>query len=203
MNSKAFLLFLALASAPLLALAQTPSPAPATTAPASPMPAGPMRFTPAQMRAHMQAFRGFHEQAERVHKAARARMLAVLTPAHRALLARLVGNLAIATNPDPRATARELDTALSTRERQAVLDAGHSEMQEMHALMERMRSQMQTKGAAIEGHGMMQGGGMMARTHCERHTPDAGFVLLHGVMPGHPPMMMMRSMKLRTEHPQP
>ncbi|HEY9085614.1 MAG TPA: hypothetical protein VIN40_06730 [Candidatus Tyrphobacter sp.] len=212
MNSKAFALFLALALTPLIASAQTQS-SPAPAAPAAPAtvpaPAGPMEMqmemSPAQRQAHMQAMRAFRQQAEHLHRATRAKMLAALTAAHRALLARVVGNLAIAANPDPRAAARTLDAAISSGERQAVLNAQRSEMSQMHALMEQMRTQMensltpaqraqmQSHMIEMHGHGMMTGMMMddMGMHHHGRHASDAGFILLHSLMPGHENMFFV------------
>jgi len=48
-------------------------------------------------------------------------MLAALTPAHRQLLAQIVGELVIAQNPDPQSATRRLNAALSPREAQNVV----------------------------------------------------------------------------------
>jgi hypothetical protein len=182
MNNKALALLLSLAFVPIAASAQTqPPPPPAAGA----APAGPMQMSPAQRQAHMQAFRAFAEQARNLHRTARANMLAALTSAHRALLARLVGSLAISASPDPRAVARELDAALSSGERQAVLNAQHSEMTQMRALHEHMMAQMPSSHA-----GQMRGhmGGMGTHRHGHR-TPDAGFILLRSALPGGAPKL--------------
>lgn len=54
-------------------------------------------------------------------RAFRQSMLAALTPAHRQLLAQIVGELAIAQNPDPQSATRRLNAALSPREAQNVV----------------------------------------------------------------------------------
>ncbi len=53
-------------------------------------------------------------------RAARAAMLAELTPAHRELLARIVGRLAVASQPNDDAAAAQLDMALSRSEVQTI-----------------------------------------------------------------------------------
>lgn len=191
MSSKAIALFLALASAPAIAAAQSasplaPPPATATAAPPAP-PHAP--FSRAEMRAHMQAFRQFHDQVERLHDSARAKILGALSAAHRALLARVVGNLAVSAHPDRRIAARELDAALTAHERQAILNESRYVMEQTRALMNRMRSQMMsTMGSAQRHRVVMMHGGMRHYGHHHR-APDAGEILLQFATNEHPPMM--------------
>jgi hypothetical protein len=65
---------------------------------------------------------------ERLHQRTRAHMLAALTPPHRALLARIVGELAIARTPDPSAAASTLESALTHGEKQTILQAQNDEL---------------------------------------------------------------------------
>ncbi len=158
-------------------------------------------MTPAQMRMHMHIFRRFHEQMMHLHDSARAAILHSLTPAHRALLARIVGDLSVALHPDRDAAARRLDAALSAGEKHYILNEGRYVMDQMHALMDRMRSQMmgtmttQQRQRMMMMHGqttMAMGGGMMRR-ECQ-HAPDAGQILLHMALNDHPPMMRFMMM---------
>lgn len=183
MTTKVLVLLLALGFLPIAASAQTmPPPAPAeTAAPAAPPamnPGGPMHLTPAQRREMMTNLRRFREQAERIRRTTRARMLAALSAAHRALLARLVGDLAVSSSPNPRAVAHELDAALYASERSAILAASRAQMAQMRALGDEMRAQVEsTMPHPANGHGkrMWVQRGMMMRHH---HTPDAGEILL-------------------------
>jgi hypothetical protein len=178
MNPRAFVLFVAMAAFPAFGLAQT-------AAPMQP----PADFTQSQMRQHMAIFQRFHERMERDHDAARAAMLSALSPAHRELLAHLVGQLAISVHPDHRAAAHELDTALSAREKAAILQEQGVAMQQMRSLMEQMRTQMQ---ATMQGHhGMMQMRGGVQHWQHGHHTPDPGEILLRMTTNEHPPMMLM------------
>ena len=173
MKTQAFILFTALTAAPLLAWAQQPPP-----------PAG---APPAWHQGDRQAFRQFRQQSERLRTQVRAAMLAALTPGHRALLARIAGNLAVSPNPDPRAAAQQLDAALTPPERQSILAAQQSFMSQMRSLHQQMRAQfvsqltpaqkaqMQARMAQFQGH------------HGHHHrAPDAGFLLLRASMPGAP-----------------
>lgn len=196
MKLKTLALLLALGTVPAFAIAQTPPP-PAVN------PGGPMQ-TPApqfrqMMQAHMAAMRGFQQAMEREQRATRARMLAALSAAHRLAVAHIVGTLAISSNPDPRAAAREIDAILSSQERAAVLAAGRAQMQAMHAQMEAMRAQMQAQMAQMHaqmgqmhGHMMMQWHQREMGEHGHR-APDAGRMLLRSLLPGHegPRMLFM------------
>ena len=173
-SSKVLALFLTLAAAPAFAAAQSQPPAPPAAAPApSANPGGPM------MRAHMDAVRHLRNQA-------RAQMLGSLSYAHRAAIARIVGNLAISTNPDPRAAAREIDGVLSSSERQAILAAQSSEMQRMRAMMEQMRAQMQQAHAHMQQWMQRMHQGMQRMHH--HHTPTAGGILLRSLLANEGPM---------------
>ncbi|HEY1728838.1 MAG TPA: hypothetical protein VGG22_10725 [Candidatus Baltobacteraceae bacterium] len=122
-------------------------------------------------------------------------MLATLSPAHRELLASLVGNMAIAANPDHKAAAARLDAALSPSEKSAVLAAHTSAMTQMHDAMSAMMKQHQSAQGA-------QGGKRPAWGNRHRHKPSAGEIVLmvatghggeHGGMPFPPgPPGMMR-----------
>lgn len=129
------------------------------------------------------------EQVEKIHRAERAEVLAALSPAHRELLASIVGNMAIAANPDHKAAAARLDAALSQSEKSAVLGAHTSAMKQMHDAMHAMMANK-------------QGGPNPQAPKRRHHTLTAGQVVLmvtaghgeeHGRMPfGPPPPGMMR-----------
>ncbi len=184
MTTKVLLLLLTLGFLPVAATAQSmPAPTPAqSAAPAAPAmnPGGPMRLTPAQRQQFMATFRRFSEQARSIRRATRLRMLAALSAAHRALLARLAGNLAIASNPNPRAVASELDAALYPSERAAILAASRAEMAQVRALGAQIRAQMQSvMPRPPNGHGNRT---WIRHGMRHRHTPTAGEILLRTVV---------------------
>jgi hypothetical protein len=115
-----------------------------------------------RMRADFQQMRKLHEQY-------RAQVLGALTPAHKQLLASVVGQLAIAASPDPRAAAAKLDAALSSGEKTAIINADQQ-------FRSAMRTQMQQMRAA---HPWPSPNGS-PRPHRSRKpfTPDAGRILL-------------------------
>lgn len=174
MKTQAFFLFTVLLAAPLFVNAQQSPPPPSGG--------------PAWHQGDRQAFRQFRQQSEHLRVQTHAAMLAALTPGHRALLARIAGDLAVSSNPDPRAAAQQLDAALSPSERQSVLAAQQSFMSQMRSLHEQMRAQfmsqltpaqkaqMQARLAQFQGH----------HGQHHRHTPDAGFLLLRTSLPGQP-----------------
>jgi len=77
----------------------------------------------AQIHALMQQA---NRQLQQLHQQTRTQMLTALTPAHRTLVANVIGQLAIAPNANPQAATQQLDTVLSGGEKQAIvnLDAG-------------------------------------------------------------------------------
>lgn len=145
-------------------LALTAAPALAQLAPA-PQPPGPV------MRAQ---FKRMHAHMEQIHRAERSRILAALTPAHKALFAQIVGQLAVAAAPNPKAAAAQLDAALSSAEKQAIVNSAKSAHRQMHAQMEAMHK------AFMAGHAP---GHRLVRVRTA-HTPDPGRILLHVAMPG-------------------
>ncbi|HEV2261575.1 MAG TPA: hypothetical protein VGR69_04735 [Candidatus Rubrimentiphilum sp.] len=115
-----FVLFGIIAAIPALAFAQ-----------ATPTPNMPRHPDFQMMRQNMQRHEALHRQF-------RANVLAALTPAHRSLLASLVGQLAIAPSPDPRAAAQRLDAALSSGERNAIAAAEQSFMAQQRSFRDQM-----------------------------------------------------------------
>jgi Spy/CpxP family protein refolding chaperone len=150
-------------------------------------------------RPNFAAMQQMHAQLEQIHKQARLQLLASLTPAHRTLLANVVGQLAISPNPDRAVAARSLDAALSQGEQRSVLSVEAAARTQSHNLMEASRAQfeasltpdqraaMQTRmESRANGHEGMQA----------QRTPDPGMILLdlaggeghehHGFGPGGP-----------------
>jgi len=148
------------------------------------------------MRHHdMAGMKQVFEQVEKIHRAERAQVLAALSPAHRELLANIVGHMAISTTPDHKAAAARLDAALSPSEKSAVLAAHTSAMTQMRNAMHAMMAKRMPQPQGSAGpHPMWK--------HRERHKPTAGEVVLmvatghggeHGIMPfGPPPPGTMR-----------
>ena len=108
-----------------------------------------------------------HQQMEKIHQSERTQVLAALTPAHRALVANLVGELAVAQNPDSKAAAAKLDAALSTNEKDAVQSIHESTMKQMHEAMQKMMTQQPP-----------QGGPPQFKQFPERQKPSAGQLVL-------------------------
>jgi len=116
-----------------------------------------------------------------MHRQARADTLAALTPAHRAMLNRVVGQLATDPNAeaDMPAAARTLDNALTPAESQSILRIHNNFRTQTRQMMASARAQM-PNGAAQEGHwnhGMKQAGNHARQT-------DPGYILLRMAMPG-------------------
>jgi hypothetical protein len=152
MKRFATLIALCMLAIPTAVLAQSPPPMPP-----------PPGMSP-EMASRMRQMR---EQMEKIHRTERAQVLAALSPAHRALLASLVGGLAVAANPDPKAAAAKLDAALSPGEKSAVQkihDATHAQMRNMMKQMAQNRPQGAQKA--------------QFREMPQRHKPSAGQLVL-------------------------
>ena len=146
-----------------------------------PPPGGPLPSPDPQMRQQMEATR---KQMDQIHTQERSQVLGVLTPAHRQLLATIAGELATSITPDYDGAAQRLDAALSTSEKQTIVNASQSARDKMRAQMETIRQQMDRMGAPPGGGGpmmMMQSGG---GPEGARRTPTAGDILLRVSMGG-------------------
>jgi len=171
LGMRSLLLALALAIAvPAVASAQQP-PGP----PDSPSPA--MRQ---QMRANMQ-------QMMKLHEHFRSQVLGSLSPAHKQLLASVVGSLAVQDKPDWRAAAKRLDAALSPSESSAILAADKQMRDQMKSLAEQFRKEH--PGAMTRTQGANGSPRWHHQGRRKPHTPDAGAILL-GLAGGHGGMMM-------------
>lgn len=158
-------LSLALTLIPVSAMAQT-------------TPSGVRSITPAQRQAMYQQFQQFHQREEQLHQQFRAQILGTLSADQRNSAANVIGQLAIASSPDPNAAAAQLDSMLSQGQKQQILNAGNTFHTQSKALREQMFRQMRNSmpgGAPMSGHPEMEG---MQKMHSQMQ-PDAGMILLH------------------------
>jgi hypothetical protein len=121
-----------------------------------------------------------HAKMEQLHSQARLSILNALTPAHRTLLANIVGQLAVSASPDAEAAARQLDASLSQGESRAVLNVSASFEQQARQIMEATRQQLQASGVGPPGgmHAMGPGSEGMRAMGGAQEPNDAGTVLL-------------------------
>ena len=137
------MLAVAISLVPLVAAAGEP---PAPMPPPPPMMYGfghNLNLTPGQQQQSRQIMQQTGQQMQALHQQARAKVLGALSPAHRALLAQVVGSLATSPNPDPEAAVRQLNAALSPGEAQAVVSAHNATIAQMHQLMESAHQRFQ------------------------------------------------------------
>jgi hypothetical protein len=158
-----------------------------------------------QQQAMMQVWTSAHARMTQLHKDGRNQILAVLTPAQRSLLAQVVGNLAIAPNPDPDSAAQQIQAALTPAQSQRILSLHSALEQQMHQTMtaamnqansvltQQQRQKMQQAMSAHMGmkHPGMgpefkigAGPGGMRSEESENPQTEAGHVLLHIAMHG-------------------
>jgi hypothetical protein len=118
-----------------------------------------------------------HAKMEQLHSQARLAMLNALSPAHRSLLAQIVGQLVIAPTPDLGAAAKTLDASLAPGEASAVLNVSTSFEQQARQIMEASRKQMESAMPEGPPHGayIMHGMGMQMGGQTQN---DPGMVLL-------------------------
>jgi len=190
-----------------------------------------MTWSPADtaaMQAQMAKMRAAMAKAEAAHKATRAKILAALTPAHKAYLADLIGQLAVAANPDPKAATAKLDATLSASEKAQILAIHQAAETQMMTEMKTMMPPMgapnvrykrvlvvkdangtTTSSSSDSDDAMPAGGPPMAMdAHMKRmKTMTAGEILMHltgGEGAGGMHMMrMMPMMPMMWRHPQP
>lgn len=159
---------------------------------AQPIPGGPGAAPPAPMgsppsnvqrRAMRDAMMKVHAQMTALHQQTRTQMLAALTPAHRAQLATIVGQLAVATKPNRRAAAQQLDTMLSASEKQKIVSLANTERTQMRSTMQAAQAQMEANMPADMKARMAQRRAQFAqgqgqRPPRRRRAPTAGSILL-------------------------
>jgi hypothetical protein len=172
MNRKLMALALALSVIPIAAAADDNN--------------APPQLSPAQREAIHQTFERFATQEEQLHLQMRGQILNALSPVHRRAVGATIGDLAIATNPDPEAAAKRLDMILSPGERQRVLVAHSSFYQQSRQLHDQMRNELRSEMPA-DAHppSNHDRDNQMAQMQ-----PDAGMVLL-AVLSPHPHKMGM------------
>lgn len=158
---------------------------------APPPPPGPQPGMMAPHRPDAARMRQMGEQFERIHRAEREKILAALTPAHRALLASLVGQLAISAHPDYKAATGRLDAALNPGEKAAILAANTAAMTQMRTLFAQQRAQWQQSHASQGQPSQGQSSQHAMRPGREHHrTPTAGAIaMMVAAGRGGPPMM--------------
>jgi Spy/CpxP family protein refolding chaperone len=162
-----------------------------------------LNLTSDQQQAMHQIMEQSRQQMDQLHQQGRERILAALSPAHRALLAQIVGSLATAPNPDESAAIHQLDAALSPGEAQNVLSLHSAMMQQTMSIMQathehmlsvltdQQRAQLQSEGAGPGGPGgPAEGGpGMHGMGH-QMGQLSAGKILIHLSEMGGPMMHM-------------
>lgn len=186
MRLPAALFALVLATTPLLASAQTVPPAPAPS---------PGTGIGAEVSAGLR----MASQTLQTQLQARTAILAALTPAHRELLAKIVGELAIAPDPNLDAAAARLDAALFPAEVQAIgrveagkraqvmAEAGQLRSTLQSTLSAEQLKQMQAASAELV-RGMAPDGRMnQAMAKMIQAEGDPGHVLLTMVLVGMQP----------------
>jgi hypothetical protein len=132
--------------------------------------------TDAQQQQMFKTMETFHAKMEQLHQQMRTQILGSLTAAHREAVANIVGQLAIATTPNPQAAAKQLDAILSQSEQQRILATHESFKAQMKALHEQLRAQMESQmpGGGPSGHPMTR---KYEMNHPEQAN-DAGSILL-------------------------
>lgn len=174
MKNAVVALSLALTLLPVSALAQT-------------TPSGVRSITPAQRQAMYQQFQQFHQREEQLHQQFRAQILGSLSADQRNQAANVIGQLAISSNPDPRAAAAQLDGILSQGQKQSILNAHNTFRSQSKALHEQMLRQM--RSSMPGGWPMGEHPGMPGMQKMQQMQPDAGMILLHVLSGGGHDMM--------------
>ncbi len=133
----------------------------------------------------MEAMQKFRDQVRQIHSTARLQMLGSLTPAHRAALANIIGQLAIAPNPNRRAAEAQIDALLTGGEKTAVLNSEASARNASRSLMENARTQFEASATPDERAKMQARDAARAQRETQgpsrqttAETPDAGRTLL-------------------------
>lgn len=166
-----------------LALVLTPVVGAAQDAPPpGPPPADMAAMAPpnAQMESAMRATR---EQMRQLREQTRTQMLAGLTAPHRAQLATLIGQFAIAPNPDPRALEKQIDALLTRGEAQNIVNLASTERTSSRNLMEAARAQYEASLTPDQLAKLKEREQKMEAFRAEHEhaasAPDPGRELLH------------------------
>jgi len=141
-------------------------------------PPGPPQLTQAQRENLEKTFETYHTQMEQLHAQLRTQVLSSISPAHRTTIAGIIGNLAISSNPDPKAAARQIDTLLSQGEQQRIVGLHNT----FHAQVEKLHQQMRAQLESQMPGGMHPGGNGNHIYHMkggiENESSDAGSMVL-------------------------
>jgi len=129
--------------------------------------------------AAVQAMEQAHAKMEQLHSQARLAMLNTLSPAQRATLAQVVGQLAIAPSPDLAAAAKQIDASLSQAQAKNILCIKASLHQQARQVMEAVHQQMMSAMPGGPAHGQVG----MTHMHSgneqnEQGENDAGMILI-------------------------
>jgi hypothetical protein len=178
MNKSFFALALALSVLPVTALAQNTD--------------APPQLTDQQKQAIRATFERYGAQDEQLHQQMRYQILSALTPNHRRELGLLIGELAIAPNPDLQDAATRIDRALSSSEQQRVLAAHQAFQTQSRQLREQMRTELQSELPA--GHLNWDRGSRNGSVPQRRRQLDAGTIVLMTLTP-HAPRNATTSMR--------
>jgi hypothetical protein len=153
-----------------------------------------------QRQAMRQTFQQFAQQEAQLHQQMRYQMLSAMSPVQRRAVGALIGELAVAPNPDPQAAAKRLDAMLSSGEQQRIIAAHTSFESQSRQLHEQMREQLQRVMPDAHGDMMKQ----RPEHSMGQRQIDAGTLLLMGLSPQ--PMMGMHGgwpMMMHGEGPPP
>lgn len=148
--------------------------------------AGNPTIGPATIRGAFHMF----SQVQATQRAARNAMLAALTPAHRELVSRIIGELAVAPDPNTDAAARQLDTALTRSEVQAIGNAEATSRAQMvgaaGAVTNTLSPEQRRKVAEQTAQAMRTMSSSMAPAIAKamQDENDPGHVLLRTVLSG-------------------
>jgi hypothetical protein len=139
----------------------------------------PPQLTDQQKQQVRATFERYGAQEETLHQQMRYQILSALTPVHRRELGSLIGELAIAPNPDLQDAAAKIDRALLSSERQRILSAHQTFEAQIRQLHEQMRSELQSElpaGHPAWGSGPHNGS-------APRPALDAGTIVLMTLTP--------------------
>ncbi len=151
-----------------------------------------------QMRAAFAAMEQAHAKVEQLHSQARLAALNVLNASQRTLLAQVVGQLAISSNPDVNAAARTIDNSLSQSQGRTIANISSSVETQSRQIMDAAHQQMMAANPqgpmpgppGMGGPGM--GGGWTGMHHeglmgSHEQSTDPGMLLLlmslHAIQP--------------------
>jgi len=166
---------LALAVAPATVFAQTTTTTTTTAAPA-------LDRRPPLTAAQRSAMQQLRAEFQQSRMQTRARLLAALTPAHRTAVANVVGQLALTTNPNPKAAAQALDAILAPAEKTSIVNIAAAERSNTQALMQQQRSIFEASMTADQKAQMAQREtqrqAYMASHPRTAHVPDPGAIVL-------------------------